>query len=144
VGIDDSIEVPSVGERGPRVLARQILAEIIEPRVEEILTLVARELHRAGVEDLLSGGIVLTGGTASLSGIAKVADRVFQAPVRIGTPRHSGPLADIIGAPAYATGIGLLTMAGREQAGRIPMMDSAAGVLAKVKDRMSDWLREFF
>jgi cell division protein FtsA len=146
VGNDDMIEVPSVGGRGPRVLARQILAEIVEPRVEEILTLVSQEVSRAGVEGLLSSGIVLTGGSAGLDGIGGLAERVFHLPVRIGAPSQAGGgLADIVSGPAYATGVGLLLGAGT------PSIEVAAaagngsqGMLSKVKHRMGDWLREFF
>ncbi len=148
VGNDDMIEVPSVGGRGPRVLARQILAEIIEPRVEEILGLVAQEASRAGVEGMLASGIVLTGGSASLDGIGGLAERVFHLPVRIGAPSQTGGgLADIVSGPAYATGVGLLLGA---QAPTAELAAAAAagaggqGVLSKVKHRMGDWLRDFF
>jgi cell division protein FtsA len=148
VGNDDMIEVPSVGGRGPRVLARQILAEIIEPRVEEILGLVAQEASRAGVEGMLASGIVLTGGSAGLDGIAGLAERVFHLPVRVGAPSQAGGgLADIVSGPAYATGVGLLLGA---QAPSSEFAHAAAagagdqGVISKVKHRMGDWLREFF
>lgn len=148
VGNDDMIEVPSVGGRGPRVLARQILAEIIEPRVEEILSLVSQEASRAGVESLLSSGIVLTGGTASLDGIVGLAERVFHLPVRIGAPAQTGGgLADIVSGPAYSTGVGLLLGAhapAQELVAAAAAGAGAQGVLSKVKHRMGDWLREFF
>jgi cell division protein FtsA len=146
VANDDMIEVPSVGGRGPRVLARQILAEIVEPRVEEILSLVSQEVSRAGVEGLLASGIVMSGGSASLDGIAGLAERVFHLPVRIGAPSQTGGgLADIVSGPAYATGVGLLLGAGSpsvELAGA--SSNGNQGVLSKVKHRMGDWLREFF
>jgi cell division protein FtsA len=146
VANDDMIEVPSVGGRGPRVLARQILAEIIEPRVEEILTLVSQEAARAGVDGMMASGIVLTGGTASLDGIAGLAERVFHAPVRIGAPTQTGGgLGDIVSGPAYSTGVGLLLGVGSpglEVAGA--PSNGAQGALSKVKQRMGDWLRDFF
>jgi len=146
VSNDDMIEVPSVGGRGPRVLARQILAEIIEPRVEEILGLVSKEISRAGVEGLLSSGIVLTGGSASLDGIAGLAERVFHLPVRLGAPSQAGGgLADIVSGPAYATAMGLLLGAGASNIEiAIATSNGSQGVLSKVKHRMGDWLREFF
>lgn len=147
VGSDDMIEVPSVGGRGPRVLARQILAEIIEPRVEEILGLVSQEASRAGVDGLLASGLVLTGGTANLDGIAGLAERVFHMPVRVGAPVHaSGGLGDIVSGPAYATGVGLLLGVGSPvvEAASAASNGAQGGVLSKVKHRMGDWLRDFF
>ncbi len=144
VSNDETIEVPSVGGRGPRVLSRQILAEIIEPRVEEILTLVSRELVRVGVEGSLASGIVLTGGTANLDGIARLAERVFNAPVRMGAPAQASGLGDLVAGPSYSAGIGLLLVAGRAAGETVLNGDGTSGVLAKVKHRMGDWLREFF
>jgi cell division protein FtsA len=145
VGTDDMIEVPSVGGRGPRVLSRQILAEIVEPRVEEILSLVSQEVSRAGVESLLSSGIVLTGGTAALDGVAGLAERVFHTQVRIGAPSQTGGgLGDIVSGPAYATGVGLLLGAGSPSGEPLAAGNGTSGVLSKVKHRMGDWLREFF
>ncbi|HZR79711.1 MAG TPA: cell division protein FtsA [Candidatus Binatia bacterium] len=144
IASEETLEVPSVGGRGPRVLSRQILAEIIEPRVEEILTLVSRELVRAGVEGMLASGVVLTGGTASLDGIARLAEKVFDVPVRIGAPADVGGLADLVSGPAYSTAIGLLLIAGRNGGEGGGSYDGAAGVFSKVKHRMGDWLREFF
>jgi cell division protein FtsA len=144
VGADERVEVPSVGGRGPRILSRQILAEIIEPRVEEILALVSREVVRAGVESMIASGVVLTGGTASLEGIVQLAERVFQTPVRIGGSQQAGGLGDIVGGPAYATGVGLLLLAGRAEAGAGINGNGSVGVLSRVKHRMTDWLRDFF
>jgi cell division protein FtsA len=141
---DESLEVPSVGGREPRVLSRHILAEMIEPRVEEILTLVSRELSRAGVDGLLASGMVVTGGTASLDGIGRLAEKVFDVPVRIGAPARVGGLADLVSGPAYATGIGLLMVAARAHGDALGVVNGAAGVLSSVKHRMGDWLREFF
>jgi len=140
---DERIEVPSVGGRGPRVLSRQVLAEIIEPRVEEMLTLVAGEISRAGVEGMLTSGLVLSGGTANLAGLVTLAERVFHVPIRIGTAVHSGGLGDIVSGPAYATGMGLLALAGKASTDSV-IGPASAGVLAKVRNRMGDWFREFF
>jgi cell division protein FtsA len=140
---DERIEVPSVGGRGPRVLSRQILAEIIEPRVEEMLSLVAAEISRAGVEGMLTSGVVLTGGAANLAGLVALAEKVLHVPVRVGSAVHSGGLGDIVSGPAYATGMGLLQLAGKATADSM-MAPTSAGVLAKVKNRMGDWFREFF
>lgn len=140
---DERIEVPSVGGRGPRVLSRQILAEIIEPRVEEILNLVANEVADARADGHLRAGIVLTGGTAGLDHIATVAERVFHLPVRIGSPGRTGGLGDIVSGPAYATGVGLLQLAARMGSDAV-ISPASAGMIAKVRTRMGDWFREFF
>ena len=141
---DETIEVPSVGGRDPRVLSRQILAEIIEPRIEEILTLVSRELLRAGAERSLASGIVLTGGTSGLVGIDRLTERVFDAPVRIAGPAHVAGLADVAGGPAASAGVGLLMIAARASSAPITAGQAGAGVLSKVRGRMTDWIREFF
>jgi len=143
VASSERIEVPSVGGRGPRVLSRQILAEIIEPRVDEMLALVAAEIARAGVESMLTSGIVLTGGTANLVGLEALAEKIFHRPVRIGTAIHSGGLGDIVSGPAYATGMGLLQLAGKASSDSV-LEPASAGVLTKMKNRMGDWFREFF
>ena len=139
---EERIEVPSVGGRGPRVLSRQILAEIIEPRVEEMLGLVAEEISRAGVESMLTAGLVLTGGTANLDGLTKLAEKVFDVPIRVGAPSYAGA-PDPVSGPGYATGMGLLQLAGKASADSV-VAPASAGVLSKVKNRMGDWFREFF
>src|SRR6266853_1307759 len=111
---NDIIEVPGVGERGPRKLSRQMLAEVIEPRIEELYTLAQAELRRSGLEELLSSGIVLTGGSALLQGMVELGEEVFHLPVRIGVPAYVGGLADVVRSPRYATAVGLL-LEGRDQ-----------------------------
>ncbi len=108
------VEVPGVGERGPRKLSRQTLAEVIEPRIEELYSLVQAELRRSGFEELLSSGIVLTGGTARSPGMVELGEEVFHMPVRVGLPAYIGGLADVVRNPRYATAVGLL-IEGREQ-----------------------------
>ena len=108
------VEVPGVGERAPRKLSRQTLAEVIEPRIEELYSLVQAELRRSGFEELLSSGIVITGGTAQLAGMVELGEEVFHLPVRIGVPTYAGGLADIVRNPRYATAVGLL-FEGRDQ-----------------------------
>ncbi|MEO6749257.1 MAG: cell division protein FtsA [Casimicrobiaceae bacterium] len=105
---NDFVEVPGVGERGPRKLSRQMLAEVIEPRVEELYTLVQAELRRSGFEELLSSGIVLTGGTSMLAGMVELGEEVFHLPCRVGVPVYVGGLADVVRSPRYATAVGLL------------------------------------
>ncbi|HET9650951.1 MAG TPA: cell division protein FtsA, partial [Usitatibacter sp.] len=110
----DMIDVPGVGDRGPRELSRQTLAEVIEPRVEELYSLVQRELRSAGLEELLSSGIVITGGSALMKGMVELGEEIFHMPVRVGVPQYRGALAEVVRNPRYATGMGLL-MAGLDQ-----------------------------
>ncbi|MBM4346814.1 MAG: cell division protein FtsA, partial [Deltaproteobacteria bacterium] len=110
---DETIEVPSVGGRKPRVLSRQTLAEIIEPRVEEILSLVRDELVKMGYGNLLASGVILTGGSAILDGVPDLAEQIFNLPVRRGTPMGVGGLVDLVSSPIYATGVGLVLYGNR-------------------------------
>ncbi len=105
---DQTIKVPSVGERPPRDLSRQALAEVVEPRYDELFTLVQAELRRSGYEDLLAAGIVLTGGTSKMEGVVELAEEIFHMPVRLGSPQNVTGLADIVRNPIYSTGVGLL------------------------------------
>jgi cell division protein FtsA len=105
---EESIEVPSVGDRAPRDLSRQALAEVVEPRYEELFNLVQGELRRSGYEELLAGGVVLTGGTSKMEGVVDLAEEIFHMPVRLGAPQQVKGLTDIVSNPIYATGVGLL------------------------------------
>lgn len=107
-GADETIKVPSVGDRPPRDLSRQALAEVVEPRYDELFTLVQAELRRSGFEDLLAAGIVLTGGSAKMEGVVELAEEIFHMPVRLGTPTNVRGLRDIVDNPIYSTGVGLL------------------------------------
>ncbi len=140
---DETIEVPSVGGRKPRVLSRQILAEIIEPRVEEIFSLIQQEVIKSGFEDRMASGIVLTGGSVILEGMPELAEQVFNTPVRRGAPRGIGGLVDVVKSPMYATGVGLVIWGSRMMASsRFKVRD--ANLYAKVKDRMKEWFGEIF
>jgi cell division protein FtsA len=110
---DETIEVPSVGDRPPRRLARQTLAEVVEPRYEELYQLVREELRRSGFEELMAAGIVLTGGSSKMEGAVELAEEVFHTPVRLGTPQYIDGLSDVVRNPIHATGVGLL-LYGRE------------------------------
>ncbi len=107
-GEGETIKVPSVGERAPRELSRQALAEVVEPRYDELFTLVQAELRRSGYEDLCAAGIVLTGGTSKMEGVVELAEEIFHMPVRIGSPQDVRGLTDIVRNPIYATSVGLL------------------------------------
>jgi len=105
---EEIIEVPGMGGRNPRKLPKQILGEILEPRVEEIFTLIKREIYRAGMENIISSGVVITGGSALLNGIAELAESIFNLPTRMGKPRGISGLVDVVNNPMYATGVGLV------------------------------------
>ncbi len=116
-GADETIKVPSVGERPPRDLSRQALAEVVEPRYDELFTLVQAELRRSGYEDLIAAGIVLTGGTSKMEGVVELAEEIFHTPVRIGSPQDVDGLTDIVRNPIYSTGVGLLQYGLKQQTG---------------------------
>lgn len=143
VGKDETIEVPSVGGREPRILSRQLLAEILEPRVEEIFTLVNREIVKSGFEDLIASGVVLTGGSAILPGMPELAEQVFDLPVRRGKPMGIGGLTDVVNSPVYATGVGLVKYGSRNlQAHNFKIGEE--NLFDRVTRRMKDWFGEFF
>ena len=116
VPAEETVDVPSVGGRKPRQLSRQVLSEIIQPRVEEIFTLVARDLRRAGFADAATAGVIVTGGTSILHGVPELAESVFDQPVRRGVPTDVGGLADVVRSPVYATAVGLALYGARRQA----------------------------
>jgi len=107
-GAEDTIKVPSVGDRPPRDLSRQSLAEVVEPRYDELFTLVQGELRRSGFEDMVPAGVVLTGGTSKMEGVVELAEEIFHMPVRVGYPQTVRGLNDIVRNPIYATSVGLL------------------------------------
>jgi cell division protein FtsA len=115
---DENIEVPSVGDRPPRKLSRQTLAEVIEPRIEELYGLVQAELRRSGFEDVIGSGIVLTGGSAKMEGMIDLAEEVFHMPVRMGVPQYIGGLKGVVQNPIFATGVGLVLYGTQNREGR--------------------------
>ncbi|HEX7047840.1 MAG TPA: cell division protein FtsA [Gammaproteobacteria bacterium] len=138
---DETIEVPSVGERPPRRLARQTLAEVVEPRYEELFSLVQAELRRSGFEDVIAAGIVLTGGSAKMEGAIELAEEVFHMPVRLGIPQHVSGLSDVVRNPIHATGVGLLLFAAQGASGG----ERHVGVgVNSVWQRMKDWFQGNF
>jgi cell division protein FtsA len=143
VGKDETIEVPSVGGREPRILSRQLLAEILEPRVEEIFTLVNREIVKSGFEDLIASGVVLTGGSAILPGMPELAEQIFDLPVRRGTPTDIGGLTDVVNSPIYATGVGLVKYGSRNMQTR-NFVIGQENLFDRVTRRMKEWFGEFF
>ena len=107
-GPEETIKVPSVGDRPPRDLSRQSLAEVVEPRYEELFSLVQAELRRSGFEDLVAAGMVLTGGTSKMEGVVELAEEIFHLPVRVGSPQNIRGLSEIVNNPIYSTGVGLV------------------------------------
>ncbi len=140
---EESIEVPSVGDRPPRQLARHTLAEVVEPRYEELLTLIQAELRRSGFEDLIASGIVLTGGSAKIEGLVDLAEEVFHMPVRLGSPQYVTGLVDVIRNPIYATGVGLLLFGHHNRDQRSMDLGLGKGVRG-VWDRMKGWFQGNF
>lgn len=142
VSKEETVEVPSTGGRTPRVLSKLVLSEIIEPRVTEIFNLIHKELVRSGCDELLTSGIVLSGGTANLKGICQVAEQVFNLPVRAGLPLSVGGLTEIVNYPEYAAGVGLVLL-GSENARRARFLGGRT-VLSRTVRRVGNWFGENF
>ncbi len=141
---EETIEVASVGGRRPRVMAKRILAEILQPRAEEVFNLVWDEIRRAGYEKSLNSGIVLTGGGAILDGMPEIAEQIFDLPIRRGSPTSVGGLADHVNSPTFATGVGLVLYAYRNFAGEAARVPVGAGAIGRVAGRLRGLFREFF
>lgn len=148
VGKDDTIEVPSVGGRPPRVISRRVLTDIIEPRAEEILTLVDREIAKSGFGDLIASGVVLTGGTTIMNGMVEAAERIFELPVRRAVPAGIGGLTDVVNSPMYSTGVGLVQYGVKSQGVQRlltrRMGGSSNGLGFRIKDRIRQMFGELF
>src|SRR5579863_1999432 len=142
VSRDQMVQVPGVGGREPRVIARKILGEIIEPRMEEIFTMVQRELLRSGVSDGLGSGIVLVGGTSLLEGTQELAERIFGVPVRRGLPINLKGLPEELMKPMFTTVAGLLLY--QSAAGGAGNGVGRGGRLGRLRSRLGDWVRDFF
>jgi len=139
---NEMIEVPGIGDRAPRVMSRQTLAEVIEPRVEELFSLVQQVLRESGYEELLSSGVVLTGGSSVMQGMVELGEEIFHMPVRIGVPRYAGGLSDVVRNPRYATAVGLLLEGVQQvQTGRISRQN---GSFRAVLGRMREWFQRNF
>ena len=145
-GMADSremIEVLGVGERGTRQLSRQTLAEVIEPRVEELYLLVQKELRRSGFEELLSSGIVITGGSSSLLGMVELGEEIFHMPVRLGLPLYCGSLAEVVRTPRFSTGVGLI-IAGIEQNRHHQKARLQGNSFKLILERIGNWFQRNF
>ncbi|NND44853.1 MAG: cell division protein FtsA [Xanthomonadales bacterium] len=139
---DETIAVPSVGDRPSRRLARQTLAEVVEPRYEELFGLVHAELRRSGFEDLVPAGVVLTGGAAKMEGVADLAEEVFHMPVRIGAPQYVSGLSDVVSNEIHATGVGLLLYGARSD--HIPTSGYGTSSSDSMWGRVKSWFRGEF
>lgn len=142
---DETIEVPGVGGRKSRIVSRQVLSQIIEPRVEEIFSLIQREVMKAGYHDMLSGGIVITGGTTILEGMPELAEFIFEMPVKRGLPMNIGGLRDVVNSPKYATGVGLIKYGSRnvtKSKSKFTIRDK--NIYDKVRGSMRSWIKDLF
>jgi cell division protein FtsA len=142
---DQTIEVPGVGDRPPRSLSRQTLAEVIEPRIEELYGLIQAELRRSGFEDMLGSGIVLTGGSSKMEGMIDLAEEVFHMPVRLGLPQYVGGLKGVVQNPIFATGVGLVLYGARYREGRVYERPATpAGGMKGMLGKMKGWFQGNF
>ncbi len=141
--LDETIEVPSVGDRPPRRLARQTLAEVVEARYEELFSLVRDELRRSGFEELIAAGLVLTGGSAKMEGAVELAEEIFHVPVRLGVPQYVEGLVDVVRNPIHATGVGLLIY-GKETFQTEPERTADRAGMPGMFQKMGKWFQGNF
>ncbi|HEX7342491.1 MAG TPA: cell division protein FtsA [Rhodanobacteraceae bacterium] len=139
---EETVQVPSVGDRPPRRLARQQLAQVVQARYEEIFEMVHDELRRSGYESLVAAGVVLTGGAARMEGVPELAEEVFHKMVRLGLPQHVVGLGEVVSSQTHATGVGLLLHGAR--AGGMHGVSSMSGSVGGVVDKMRGWLSRNF
>jgi len=140
--LEDTIEVPGVGDREPKKMSRQTLAEVVEPRYEELFTLIQAELRRSGFEEIIPAGIVLTGGSSKMEGLIELAEEVFHMPVRLGLPQGVQGLVDVVRNPIHATGVGLLLYGQQQNVQRFFQEDKNAG-FGGIFKRMKQWFSGF-
>jgi cell division protein FtsA len=143
---EDSIEVPSVGGRKPRIMARQVLGDVVQARAEEVCQMALTEIRRAGFDRSLNSGVVLTGGGSILEGMPEIAEQIFDMPVRRGTPSGIGGLVDVVASPVYSTAVGLVLYGSRNRASLAlgTSRAMATGTFGKVTGRLMGWLSDFF
>ena len=140
---EDSIEVPGVGDRPPRRLARNILAGVVQPRYEELFSLIHAELRRSAMEDIIAAGIVLTGGSSKMEGAIELAEEIFHMPVRLGVPQHVTGLAENVKNPIYATAVGLLLYGQKQERDEMTRIDMNNGVKS-FWVRIKSWFQGHF
>ncbi|KXB09433.1 cell division protein FtsA [candidate division MSBL1 archaeon SCGC-AAA385M11] len=139
---NETIEVPSVGGRKPRRVSKRVLAEICEPRIEEILSLVDQELVRSGYKGMVGAGVVLTGGTSLIAGIEELAEQVFDLPVRVGYPQGVGGLRDVVNNPKYATAVGLLIYGSQQYRSVQRFRIREKNVFNRILSKMRRWFAD--
>jgi len=142
IGKEETIEVPGVGGRKPRTLSRQILGEILEPRVEEIFSLIYGELLRSECEELASSGVVITGGSAELAGVSEMAEQIFGAPARVGYPEGITGLTDLVNKPMYATAVGLILYGAKASKQKKKFRIRDSNIFHLVMARMKRWFKD--
>jgi cell division protein FtsA len=142
IGRDDTIEVPGVGGRKSKVLSRQILGEILEPRVEEIFSIIYSELVQSGHEDTISSGVVVTGGSSELSGVTEMAEQIFNAPARVGYPRGISGLIEVVNKPMYATAVGLVIYGSKTSKKDRKFRIRDSNIFNRVMGRMKRWFKD--
>ena len=142
-GADETIKVPSVGDRPARELSRQALAEVVEPRYDELFTLINAEIRRSGFEDLIPAGIVLTGGTSKIEGAIELAEEIFHMPVRLGVPQSVKGLSDVVSNPIYSTGVGLLHYGQKMQKDGLRRATANKAQEAGLLEKMKSWFQKF-
>jgi cell division protein FtsA len=141
ISSEETIEVPGMGGRETRKLPRKILGEILEPRVEEIFSLIKREIYRAGMENLIVSGMVLTGGSALLDEATEIAESIFELPTRLGKPREISGLVDVVNNPMYATGVGLVLYGARNQTTK-KFRIRDVNIFNRIMTRMKKWFKD--
>ena len=144
VNRDETIAVPGIGGRPPRILSRSVLADIIEPRIEETIGLVRRELEKYNMLHMISSGVVLTGGSVAIEGVCELGEQVLDMPVRIGFPIGISGLVDVVNSPLYATGVGLVLWGARNKGADLVAPYEAGGMFDRVVGRMKQWFAEAF
>jgi cell division protein FtsA len=138
----ETIDVPTIGENKPRPIARKMLCQIIQPRMEEMLTLMQKELLKSGFKEFLSAGAVITGGTALLKGIGELAQQVLHLPVRVGYPQGVGGLTDAMNNPIYATGVGLVLFGSRAKTNGVNGGGGGKHAMSKLGQKVKKWFEE--
>ncbi len=142
IGKDETIEVPGVGGRKPRTLPRQFIGEILEPRLEEIFSLIQSELIRSGYEDSVNSGVVITGGSSELAGVPEIAEQIFNVPCRIGYPEKVGGLIEVVNKPMYATAVGLVLYGAKSNSSNKKFRIRDTNIFSKVMERMKKWFKD--
>jgi len=140
---DESIEVQTVGDRPPRKLSKQTLAEVVEPRIEELFELIKVDLRRNGFEHLIRSGVVLTGGSSKMEGMIELAEEIFHLPVRLGMPKYLGGLSEVVKNPIYSTGVGLVLFGHRNQSGPKQKAKTESRISA-IWQRIKHWFQGNF